>query len=71
MVLGKLGSLPKKKSKNHLINQNQPENKNQTELKYIFLRTLKVKKNPNMNLSHQIKLFDTNIDCFGGLNRCQ
>jgi hypothetical protein len=71
MVLGKLGSLPKKNSKNHLINQNQPENKNQTELKYIFLRTLKVKKNPNMNFSHQIKLFDTNIDCFGGLNRCQ
>jgi len=24
-----------------------------------------------MNSLHQIELFDTNIDCFGSLNRCQ
>jgi len=49
-------------------NQNQPKFKNQTELIYVFSRTLKVKKTPNMNLPHQIESFDTNIVRFGGLN---
>lgn len=52
-------------------NQNQLEFKNQTELKYVFSRTLKVKKTRNMNSPHQMKLFDVNIIYFGGLNRYQ
>ena len=57
-----------KSSKNHPKNQNQPETKNQPEFRYVFSQTLKVKKIPNMNSPHQMKLFDTNIIHFGGLN---
>jgi hypothetical protein len=44
---------------------------NQPELRYIFSRILKVKKAPNMNSSHQKKLFNINIVCFGSLNLYQ
>jgi hypothetical protein len=54
-----------KSSKNHPKNQNQPE------FRYVCSQTLKVKKTPNMNSSHQMKQFDINIVHFGGLNWCQ
>jgi len=58
-----------KSPKNHPKNQNQPETKNQPEFRYVFSQTLKVKKKThNMNSPHQMKLFDTNIVHFGGLN---
>jgi hypothetical protein len=50
--------MPKKKSLPK--NQNEPDTKNQLELKYIFSQTLKVKKKYNMNFPHQIESFDTN-----------
>jgi hypothetical protein len=40
-------------------NQNQPETKNQTELRYIFFMNFKGKKTHNMNSHHLMKLFDT------------
>ena len=59
-------------SKNQKIIPNQYETKNQTERKYVFSWTLKVKKKTsNMNSPHQMELFDTNIDCFSGINQCQ
>jgi len=48
--------------------KNHPKNQNQPEFRYVFSQTLKVKKTPDMNSPHQIKLFDTNIVHFGGLN---
>ena len=51
-------------SKNNSKNQNQTEFKNQLELRFIYSRTLKVKKKSNMNSFYQIKLFHTNIICF-------
>jgi hypothetical protein len=37
---------------------------------FLLPWTLKIWK-PDMNSSHQMKLFDTNLDCFGSLNYCQ
>jgi hypothetical protein len=37
----------------------------------MYFHELKGKKTLNINSSHQMKLFDTNIDHFGGINRCQ
>jgi hypothetical protein len=51
-------------SKNNSKNQNQTEFKNQLELRFIYSRTLKVKKKSNMNSFYQIKPFHTNIICF-------
>jgi len=43
-----------------LKNQTQPETKNQHELRYVFLQTLKVQKHLiYMNSLHQMEQFDT------------
>jgi len=36
-----------------------------------FFMNFKCKKAPNINSSHQMEPFDTNIVRFGDLNRCQ
>jgi hypothetical protein len=58
-------SMTLKDKKTH---QNQPKTKNHTKFKSVFFLEFKVKKTPNMNSSHQIKLFNTNIDCSDRLN---
>jgi len=59
----------KKNSKTH---QNKPEVKNQSELRSVFSRTLKIKKKAsNMNSPHQMKSFGSIIFHFSGLNQCQ
>jgi len=42
-----------------------------TQTQICFFTNFKVKKTPNMNSTHQIEPFDTNIIRFGGLNWCQ
>ena len=53
------------------IPKNHFEIKNQIELVYVFSHEFKSKKTLNINSSHQIKLFDTNIDQLDSTNRCQ
>ena len=43
--------------------------KNQTKFIYIFFKDFQGKKKPNINSPDQMKLFDSNIDCFSGLNQ--
>jgi hypothetical protein len=37
----------------------------------MYFHEFKSKKTLNINSSHQMKLFDTNIDQLDGTNRCQ
>jgi len=60
-----------KNTKNQSKTQNQPETINLSELIYVFLGVLKVKKTSNRNLLYHMKPFDTEINCFGGLNFSQ
>jgi hypothetical protein len=51
-------SMTSKKLKNHHINQNQPEIKNQLKLKSVFSLILKVKKHYKLNFIKE------NTDCY-------
>jgi hypothetical protein len=55
--------------KNHPETRNQPKTKNLTKLIYVF-RQFQGKKTPNVNSFHQMKQFNTNIECFYGQIRC-
>jgi hypothetical protein len=54
-----------KKLKNHPKNQNKKSN----EAHIYFFKDFQGKKKPNINSPDQMKLFDSNIDCFSGLNQ--
>jgi hypothetical protein len=55
----------------YMTSKNRSKNQNQPKLKSFFFMNFKGKKTPNMNFPRQMKLFDTNIICFGSLYRCQ
>ena len=60
-----------KNTKNQSKTQNQPETINLSELISIFLRCFEGEKTSNRNFFYHMKLFDTKINCFGGLNFSQ
>jgi heat shock protein HslJ len=62
-------SMTFKNAKTHLKTQNQPKTKTFPKLQSVVIDTSK--ETPNLNSSHNMKLFGIKINNFSGQNHCQ
>jgi hypothetical protein len=61
-------SMATKKPTNRLKTRNPPKTKILSELRFVVLGVVEVKKTPECNPPHHMKSFDTKINCFGDYN---